>query len=209
MGHPPPGGAAAPNPANADGARKGPPMWFVNKIQLGSEKMCEKGIYGRVTIDVFTGQPQAGGKRWISISDIHIRYSTKNGEYWAALPSRSYQQGGETKYANVVYLFPEQRELYDKWQKQVIADYVAECSRQGVELGCPGPRNSGDGHGGQSAPATSRPAQAPPSNAPPAAAAPPVGPPAATPPAVSAPPAVAAPAAESVPESSADEDIPF
>jgi len=211
MSHPPPGGGATP-PANQEGAAKKPPMWFVNKVQLGTGPMCEKGIYARVTVDVFTAQPEQGGKRWISICDIHIRYSAAKSEYWAALPSRSYMAGGEKKWANVVYLFPEQRELYDRWQKQVIADYIAECSRQGVAPGSPGQKGSNGG--GQSAPTTAAPAQAPA-----AAAAPPAGPPAGAPaaapaaaPVAAAPanaaPAAAAPAAAGAP-AEIEEDIPF
>jgi hypothetical protein len=170
-------------------------MWFVNKIQLGTQPMCEKGIYARVTVDVFTAQPEAGGKRWISICDIHIRYSQQKSEYWAALPSRSYMAGGEKKWANVVYLFPEQRELYDRWQKQVVADYMAECQRQGVAPGSPGQKGSQGG--GQSAPQSAAPAQAP--AAAPAAAAPPAA----------APPAAAPPAAPAGVPDGQEEDIPF
>jgi len=184
-------------------------MWFQNSVQLGTANMCSSGIYGRVTVDVFTAPPDQGGKRWISISDIHIRYSEKNGEYWATLPSRPYEAGGEKKWASIVYLFPEQKELYTKWQKQVVADYFAECQRQGVPPGSPGQKGSSGG--GQSAPTTAAPVAAPAASvAAPAASPPAAGPPAAAPPIAA--PAVAdapAPVATAGAPESIEEDIPF
>jgi len=95
--------------------------------------MVEKAyIFGRLTIDVYD---KPGGTRYMSISDVLIRRTKDESRFYPEVPQRKYQQGTETKYSNIVFLFPDNKEWWRKWTEQALQDWEAECAKQSIKPG--------------------------------------------------------------------------
>lgn len=226
MTHPPPPGAGAPPPpangGESQSSGRSPSMFFVNRVQIGSENMCKVGIFAKASVDVYTARPEQGGRRWVTINEITIRYSHKNQKYFPSLPSKEYTTRNGKQYQPIALLFPEAKNLWYKWQDEMIKDFLAECQRIGVQPGQPAPqgtykgsggqgRGQGGGNGGGSTPAPT-PARAPAPSAPLAGTPSPAPAPAAAPPAPAPAPAQAQQQEESGSSDLNDlpeDDIPF
>jgi hypothetical protein len=127
--------------------------------------MVEKAfIFGRLTIDIFD---KPGGTRYMSVSDILIRRTKDQSRFYPEVPQRRYQQGDETKYSNIVFLFPDNKDWWRKWTEKAIQDWQAECSKQGIQPGgwvggaapAQAPQADGPSFGGEGASAAAVPAE--------------------------------------------------
>lgn len=95
------------------------PQFDVKFARLGNEKQQAAGIFMTFSLDVRIGQTVLLGA-----SDLMLR-KNKNGEFYIASPSRSYQKDGETKWISFIRFFPEKesRDKQDKLTELVVGEY--------------------------------------------------------------------------------------